>query len=73
MLGKEQAVTELNVNNFAVRDLIKERWTSYPACHGSVDFKSCYQVIMQQKLVSPASIAEDSNVELIYSDYGIFK
>lgn len=73
LLGKEQAVKELNVNNFAVRDLIKERWESYPACHGYTDFESCYKVILQQKLVSPASIATDPNVELIYSDYGIFK
>ncbi len=72
-LGKLQRVEELNVDNFAVRELIEKRWSKYPPCSNVKDFESCYKIMMKQELVTPESIARDSDVEFIYSNYGLLK
>jgi hypothetical protein len=68
-LGKVENVSDLNINNFAVDKIIKERWKKHPLCSNISDYDTCYKTIMSQKLVTPASIAEDKNVELIYTNY----
>ena len=72
-LGKEQKVGDLFVRNFAVRALIEQRWQTYPPCNGVKDFNACYDRVMAQPLVSPASVYADSKLERIYSNYGVFR
>jgi hypothetical protein len=72
-LGKVEKVKDLNVDNFAVQNLIKQRWKYFPHCQNIDSFESCYKIIMEQELVTPDSLSKDPNVEIIYSNYGFFK
>ena len=69
-LGKIEQIKTLNVNNTAVQSLIKERWKLHPQCQKkSTDFQKCYKMIMQQKLITPASIANDPRLKTVYTDF----
>ncbi len=70
-VGKIQTVRELNVNGFLAQRLIKRRWTKHPLCQVTGEtFESCYPKILDQTLVTPASIAEDNRLKIIFSNYG---
>jgi hypothetical protein len=73
-LGKIEKVGDL-ADSPAVDRLIEERWERYPPCKGvkGMTLEKCRGIIMQQELVTPASIADDSRVELIYSNYPLDK
>lgn len=72
-LGKVQKVSDLNINNFAARELIENRWRIHPLCQDSgMNFEFCNKIIMNQALVTPASMAEDERLELVYSNYTPF-
>lgn len=69
-LGKVQKVSDLNFDNPLVRKLIESRWQRHPACKAKgYDFDACYQHILQQSLVTPESIAGDTQLVKIYSNY----
>ncbi len=69
-LGKVEKISSLFVNNSFVSNLIEQRWQSYPACAGKgYTFDQCYEVMMSQEVITPASIADDPNVELIFTNY----
>ncbi len=69
-IGKVQKVSDLHVDNFLVRRLIRQRWQRDPECTGNgYDFAQCYQHILDQDLVTPASIASDAKFRRIYSNY----
>ena len=36
----------------------------------TANFNACYKLILDQTLVTPASIARDPKLELIYSNFG---
>ena len=72
-LGRVEKVSDLNTDNFAVRNVIEQRWRSYPLCADIKDYAACYKIIMAQELVTPATIAKDDKVEMIYSNYGLLK
>jgi hypothetical protein len=71
-IGRVQKVKELDIDNTAVRKLIEAHWTRHPLCKASAvkDFETCYSLIIDQPLVTPASIARDAKVQLVYSDFG---
>jgi hypothetical protein len=53
-----------------VRGLIKQRWRRNSECSSQhFDFDQCYAHILDQELVTPASIAADRNFKRIYSNY----
>jgi uncharacterized protein YycO len=69
-LGKVEQIGSLGINNRFVRKLIEQRWQYYPACAGKgYNFETCYDVIMNGKLITPASIAADPHLERIFSNY----
>jgi hypothetical protein len=69
-IGKVQKVSDLHVDNFLVRRLIRQRWRRDPECVGKgYNFEQCYQHILDQDLVTPASIANDGKFKRIYSNY----
>lgn len=70
-LGKMQSIRELDIDNYFVRTLIKKRWQRDPLCQPAdqIDFDTCYGRLMDQKLITPASIAEDIRLKDIYSNY----
>ena len=71
-VGVEQKVRDLNISTPAARKLIKERWRAHPLCKAkrAENFQACYDLILDQTLVTPASIARDSQVETIYTNFG---
>lgn len=71
-LGIVEKVGDLNIDNAAVKKLIERRWRAHPLCKDKTDdFDSCYARILEQELVSPASIANDQKLVTIYSNYGL--
>jgi hypothetical protein len=72
-IGKMQKVKDLNIENVLAQNLIKERWRSYPLCRDNANetFESCKAKIMEQELVTPVSIANDTRFKTIYSNYGL--
>lgn len=69
-IGKVEKVGDLNVNNPLVEWLIESRWQMHPHCvEQKKSYKACRELVMQQELISPASIARDPNMKQIYSNY----
>lgn len=70
-IGTLEKIRDLNINNAAVSALMHERWQDYPPCKSKniQTFEACHDIILEQSLVTPASIAEDKNFELIYTNY----
>lgn len=69
-IGTVQKVSELNFDNALVKKLIKARWQRHEECKlRSYNFEECFQHILNQDLITPASIADDSRFEKIYSNY----
>lgn len=69
-VGAPQKVGSLYVNNSFVRWLIERRWQTYPGCTGqNVNFDQCYDIIMETSIITPLSIADDKNLELIFTNY----
>lgn len=71
--GKPETIQSLNIDNSAVRSLIESRWRDYPLCRDgkAVDFDTCYQRILQQTLVTPASVARDPKLETVFTNFGL--
>jgi Permuted papain-like amidase enzyme, YaeF/YiiX, C92 family len=71
-LGRTQKVKELAVDNFAVQKILEERWRKYPLCQPSKNFsfESCLAIILEQELVTPASIAADAKLATVFSNFG---
>ncbi len=71
-VGREEKVRDLNIDTGAAQKLIQQRWKSHPLCKakGAKSFKACYALILDQTLVTPASIARDPQMELVYTSFG---
>jgi hypothetical protein len=70
-VGREQKLRDLNTNTAAARTLIKKRWRTHPLCKAtpSPTFETCYELILDQTVVTPASIAGDPKMEIVYTDF----
>jgi hypothetical protein len=68
-LGRAQPLRDLNIDDGAVTALIERRWLQHPDCQGAASMADCVLTIRDQPIVTPASIAEDADVELVYSDF----
>lgn len=72
-IGKSQRVAELDVDNIAARKLIAARWQKHPSCAKgqAANFEACHAILLEQKLVTPASIAEDGRFKTVFSNYAV--
>lgn len=70
-LGKSQSVASLHLDNAPVRKLIAARWQNYPLCKDgkAKDFDACFDIIRAQDLITPAALAADARLEIVYSNY----
>jgi hypothetical protein len=69
-IGRVQTLSELNFDNPLVRKLIEARWERHEACSAEkLDFEGCFALVLDQKMVTPASIAEDARFQRIFSDF----
>lgn len=71
-IGAEQRVKDLNIDNAAVQSLIEARWRQYPVCvtNKASSFEACYPMILDETLVTPASIARDPKLETVFTNFG---
>lgn len=70
-LGKVEKIKELNVNNSFVKKIIEQRWEYHPVCveKKATDFESCYDIIMNQELVTPVSLTRGEQMTQIFTNY----
>lgn len=70
-LGHLQKTGTLHLDNFAVQQLLRERWPDHPLCQmpESRSFEACVAVIKEQDIITPDSVARDPRLEVIYSNY----
>jgi hypothetical protein len=70
-VGKIEKIGGLHIDNPAAMKLLEQRWQSHPLCRNgkAKDFETCRDKIMQQDLITPASIAADPKLETVYSNY----
>lgn len=70
-IGKVERVKDLHIDNAAVRGLIEARWQRHPLCAAAnaADFSSCYAIILDQTLVTPAAVARDPKLTTIFSNF----
>ncbi len=69
-LGKLQKVGELTRSS-AMDTIIEQRWQYYPPCVAKpgITLEKCRKIIMEQELITPASIARDPQLETVFSNY----
>jgi hypothetical protein len=71
-LGQHVTARQLDLDNYAARKLIAQRWQKHPMCQNKdMKFEDCYKVILEQTLITPASIAQDKRLQTVYSNFGI--
>lgn len=68
-VGRVQKIKELNVDNPRVRELVKKRWRGHPLCRNLNSFDLCWSRILNDELVTPASISQDRRLTRIWSNY----
>jgi len=71
-LGTVERVADLDIDYAPVRQLIESRWRRNPLCKDgkAQTFEQCYGTILQQSLISPASIARDPRLTMVFSNFG---
>ncbi len=67
----DEAVADLFVDNAAVDALMKKRWRRHPACRRAKakSLASCWERAKQERIITPAKIADDGRYEVIASNY----
>jgi hypothetical protein len=68
-LGDEETVGDLDVDSPAVRAIFAERWQKHPDCADAADADECWNRMLGQTIVTPASIADDGQLVLIDSNF----
>ena len=69
-VGKKQKVRELDVDNMVVRKLVEKRWRKHPVCNSGVKkFEDCWNLMLEDELITPESLAADSHLTKIWSNY----
>lgn len=71
-VGTVERMGDLNIDTPAARKLIQQRWKAHPLCKtkGAKTFDACYDLIVAQTVVTPASIARDPKMETVFSNFG---
>lgn len=69
-LGKVEKLGDLNIDSPEARQVFLDRWDRHPDCMAEgLDRDGCWELIQVQDIVTPVSIAEGANVDLIYSTF----
>lgn len=69
-LGRVQQLRELDMDHWAVRSLFSKRWRLHPACQSEfMTMEECWKAVMDEKIITPVSIVDDTRLTTIYSNY----
>jgi len=66
-LGHVQTIETLNASAPQVRRLFAKRWKQHPDCRRAGSANDCWQIVLHQPLVTPASIANDKRLTMLVS------
>lgn len=61
-IGTYQKLKELQIDHKVVRNLIEQRWQGHPLCRRLKNFDDCWDRLMEDKLLSPVALTQDSSV-----------
>lgn len=67
-LGKIERLGDLSIDTSEGRAIFLSRWQDHPDCDG-LDRDGCWNLIQKQEIVTPVSIAEDPQLERVYSTF----
>ena len=68
-LGDVETVGDLDIDSPAVRTIFAERWQKHPDCADADDADECWNRMLSQAIVTPASIANDGKLVLVDSNF----
>ncbi len=69
-IGAVERLGDLNIGDARVQGLIEARWDRDPDCAaGASDLAGCLSILRERELVTPASIALDPQLELVFSSF----
>ena len=69
MLGQSVRLEKLAKNQPGFESIYDQQWSNLADCHArNLDHTQCWAYVLKQQIVTPASIATDEHVALIYSD-----
>lgn len=68
-IGSEQKLADLGIDDPAVRALFAERWRQHPDCAADDGPDACWARMQTQPVVTPASIAADDRLDLVFSNF----
>lgn len=66
-IGQPQKFRELNINNQYVRALFQARWQEHPECRKGISSEQCWNIMLNQEIISPGRLTEDARLKHIYS------
>lgn len=71
VIGTPQKIADLKLDSAPVRKLVAERWQKHPLCRDgkAADVDACFDILKQQNLITPASMAADDRLTVVYSNY----
>ncbi len=68
-LGRTEKVRALNVGGPMVERVFQRRWRRHPHCRGLPSAAACKERVLEQELISPASLAADERLTKVYDNY----
>jgi hypothetical protein len=68
-IGSAQTLADLEIDDPAVQALFAERWRQHPDCAADDGPDGCWQRLQKQSIVTPASIAADDRLDLVFSNF----
>ena len=68
-LGEIETVGDLDIDSPSVRTIFAERWQKHPDCADAADSDECWNRMLSQTIVTPASIASDGKLVLVDSNF----
>jgi hypothetical protein len=70
-LGGLRRIGDLDFDTPEGRALLLSNWSEHPDCKARrLDRDACWSLIRDQRIVTPAGLAEDPRLELVYSNFG---
>ncbi|MDR1827500.1 MAG: hypothetical protein LBR29_04145 [Methylobacteriaceae bacterium] len=65
-LGNPQKFSELNIHSALVRTVFNARWKKHPDCARVKSASACWDIVLNQEIISPARIAQAGNVVQVF-------
>lgn len=69
-IGHVERLGELAIDTTEGRAIFLSRWQNHPDCMANgVDREGCWGLIQKQEIITPVAIADDDNVDLVFTSF----